>query len=66
MWTEAAWRGCKATTQSRAAKEELDTDRKTALSEAKTWDGQQQPAKPRYPGSFVNAVSGGWKSRENG
>lgn len=63
--SEAAWRAVMGTSQSRTRKEDLNTDRKTALAEAKTWDGQQQPAKPRYAGSFVSAVQGGWKSREN-
>lgn len=64
--TEAAWRACAGSTKSQAQKDQVNGDRLRALSDGKTWDGQQQPAKPRYAGSFVRAVSGGWKSRENG
>ncbi len=62
---EAAWRACMGTTKSRAQRDDIKNDKEDALSVAKTWDGQQQPTKPRYPGSFVRAASGGWRSREN-
>lgn len=62
---EAAWRASKGTEQSQNRRDGLETDKRKALAEAKTWDGQQQGAKPRYPGAFVRAVSGGWKSRVN-
>lgn len=63
--TEAAWRACAGTTKSQSQKDQIKTDRKEALAEAKTWDGQQQPSKPRYSGSLVRAVAGGWRSSEN-
>lgn len=63
---EAAHRACFGTNKSRGVKDDLKSDKKEALAEAKTFDGQQQPAKPRYAGTWVNAAAGGWKSRENG
>lgn len=63
---EGAWLASRGTTKSQSIKDEVDAGRKVALSDAKTWDGQQQPTKPRYEGSFVRAVTNGWRSRENG
>lgn len=65
--TEAAWRACAGSTKSQTQKDQVNTDRLRALSDAKTWDGQQQPAKPRYEGSFVRAAQGfGFRgNREN-
>lgn len=62
---EAAWRASAGTNFSAAREERLEKSKVKALAEAKTWDGQQQSAKPRYDGALVSAARGGWKSREN-
>ena len=62
---EAAWWAGPSAELSAAKLEAIERNRAKTLSAAKTHDGQQASAKPRYPGAFVRAASSGWASREN-
>lgn len=62
---ESAWRASMGTSLAQARRDSLASDLRQALSHAKSWDGQQMSAKPRYAGAFVTAARAGWRTREN-